>query len=91
MNRYSRWKYILIATALILGGLYSLPNLFGEVPAVQISPAAATAQVNATLMENIQAILKKEEIPYLGVTMDANSVKVRLSDTEVQLKARDAL
>jgi len=91
MNRYSRWKYIFILAALVLGALYSAPNLFGEAPAVQISPANSVAQVNAALMDGVENTLKKEQIPYVGVSMDANSVKVRLSDTEVQLKARDLL
>ena len=91
MNRYSRWKYVLILTALLLGLLYSLPNLFGEVPAVQISPASATAQVNGAVLDAVQQTLKQGSIPYLGAAMEANSIKVRLSDTETQLKARDAL
>jgi len=91
MNRYSRWKYILILVSLVLALLYSLPNWFGEVPAVQVSPAKAVVQVNAQLLDGIQNKLKEKQIPYLGAAMDANSVKVRFADTTVQLQARDAL
>lgn len=91
MNRYSRWKYILILTGLVLGALYSLPNLFGEVPAVQIAPANSVAQVNSALMDSVENILKKATIAYSGVASDSNSVKVRFADTDSQLKGRDAL
>lgn len=91
MNRYSRWKYILILTVLLLGGLYSLPNLFGEVPAVQIAATNSVVQVNAALMDQAESILKKAEIPYVGAVSDSNSVKLRFSDTDQQLKARDEL
>ncbi len=91
MNRYSRWKYILILVSLLLALLYSLPNWFGEVPAVQVSPAKAVVQVNAQLLEGIENKLKEKQIPYLGAAMDANSVKLRFADTTIQLQARDAL
>jgi len=91
MNRYSRWKYILILASLVLGLLYSLPNWFGEVPAVQVSPAKAIAQITPALMDQIEKTLKDKQIAYMGVTLDANSAKVRLSDTIAQLQARDAL
>jgi preprotein translocase subunit SecD len=91
MNRYSRWKYILILVSLVLALLYSLPNWFGEVPAVQVSPAKAVVQVNAQLLDGIENKLKEKQIPYLGAAMDTNSVKVRFADTTVQLQARDAL
>jgi preprotein translocase subunit SecD len=68
-----------------------LPNLFGEVPAVQVSPAKAVVQVNAELMKGIENKLKEKQIPYTGIAMDANSVKVRLPDTTVQLQTRDVL
>jgi len=91
MNRYSRWKYILILAVFVLGLLYSLPNLFGQVPAVQVSPAKAVVQITPALETGIENKLKEKQIPFNGISMDANSVKVRLADTTVQLQARDAL
>ena len=37
MNRYTPWKYIVIAVVLLIGVLYTLPNFFADVPAVQVS------------------------------------------------------
>jgi preprotein translocase subunit SecD len=91
MNRYSRWKYILILASLFLGLLYSLPNWFGQVLAVQVSPANEVAQVTPILMDHIEKTLKEKQIAYLGATMDTSSVKVRFADTTAQLQARDAL
>ena len=39
MNRYPLWKYAIIVIALVVGSLYTLPNFFGEAPAVQVSAA----------------------------------------------------
>lgn len=91
MNRYPRWKYIVILAAVLLGIVYSLPNLFGEVPAVQVSPATSVAQVDQALMTRVQQTLTKAQISFDGVIFEPNGIKVRLHDTDTQLKAKDAL
>ncbi|MFX6040623.1 hypothetical protein ABTE96_21875, partial [Acinetobacter baumannii] len=45
MNRYSLWTYALIVLALLFGVIYTVPNFFGESPAVQISSAKSTLKV----------------------------------------------
>lgn len=90
MNRYPLWKYITVAVALVLGFIYTLPNFFGESPAVQVSSAKVTLKVDATTEARVAAILKADGIPHNGIQLDPVGVKVRLSDT-TQLKARDAL
>ena len=42
MNRYPIWKYVVIAITMVFGLLYTLPNFFGEAPAVQVSSAKST-------------------------------------------------
>jgi preprotein translocase subunit SecD len=46
MNRYPVWKYAIIVIALVVGALYTLPNFFGEAPAVQVSAGKATVKVD---------------------------------------------
>ncbi len=91
MNRYPLWIYVTIATALVLGLLYALPNLFGEAPAVQVSSARATLKIDNALLGRVEDSLKKAGIQPTGVFLDLNSVKVRLADTDTQLKAKDAV
>jgi len=91
MNRYPRWKYVIILVTLALALLYSLPNIFGEVPAVQISPANSVTQIDQALMTRVEDSLKHGGIAYDGVVSDLSGVKVRFSDTDLQLKAKDAL
>jgi preprotein translocase subunit SecD len=91
MNRYSLWQYILIAVTLALGLLYTVPNFYGEVPAVQVQPQRATLKSDSALMGRVEDILKKGGIAPAGVFLDAASVKARFSDTDTQLKAKDAL
>jgi preprotein translocase subunit SecD len=89
MNRYSLWKYIVIAVALVVGILYTLPNFFPEVPAVQIS--APKVKADADLLAQVETALKGANIPYRGATLDATGIKVRFADTDTQLKAKDAI
>jgi preprotein translocase subunit SecD len=91
MNRYPVWVYATIAVAVVLGLLYTLPNFFGESPAVQVSSAKATLKVDAATMARVEEALKKAGIAYTGATLDQVGVKVRFADTDTQLKAKDIL
>ena len=91
MNRYPLWKYILIGLVLITSILYTLPNLFGEAPAVQISPARSGAKADTALMDKVEQTLKAAGVTTEGIALDGTSVKARFKDTDVQLKAKDAL
>jgi len=91
MNRYPLWKYIIVAITLVIGVLYTLPNFFGETPAVQVSPIRTTLKSDDKLLQQVSGILEKNGIPSQGAFLDTNGVKVRLPDTDTQLKARDVL
>ena len=91
MNRYPVWKYVVILIALVVGGLYAMPNFFGESPAVQVSAAKPLVKVDASTLAQVQAVLKSAGVSADLVTLDGASVKVRLLDTDSQLKAKDAI
>ncbi|MBX3649987.1 MAG: protein translocase subunit SecD [Burkholderiales bacterium] len=91
MNRYPLWKYLLILAALVIGLIYTLPNFYGEVPAVQVSPLRSNLKADAALMDRVEAALKKAELAAEGIALDAGTVKVRLTTTDDQLKAKDAV
>jgi len=91
MNRYPVWKYIVIVLALMVGALYTLPNFFGEAPAVQVSSAKATVKVDSAMLTRVQDVLKSAGIVANAVAFDGNSIKARFSDTDIQLKAKDAI
>ena len=91
MNRYPLWKNAIVAVALVLGLLYTLPNFFGEVPAVQVSSVKATIKVDTALLSRIEDVLKSGGIAHNGLFADPNSIRVRLADTDTQLKAKDAI
>ena len=91
MNRFPPWKYALIAFAILAAFLYTLPNFFGESPAVQVSSVKTTVKVDAALMARVEDILKAANIPYTGALLEQTSVRVRFSDTDTQLKAKDTI
>ena len=91
MNRYPLWKYILVLTVLLLGLLYSLPNIFGESPAVQITTAKATTKLDPNLLGKVEDTLKQESIKIDAIFMDSTGVKVRFADADTQIKAKDVL
>lgn len=95
MNRYPLWKYLVIVIALVIGALYTLPNFFGEAPAVQISAGKVTVKIDGNMQERIADILKSAQIEPKGIQFErigANgTIKIRLANTDTQLKAKDVL
>ena len=91
MNRYPVWKYALLAIALVVGIVYTLPNFFGEAPAVQVSSGKVTVKVDASIVPRVEDVLGKAGLKPDFVQFDGNSVKARFADLDAQRKAKDAL
>jgi len=91
MNRYPKWKYILVAAVILIGLLYTIPNFYGESPAVQVSPTKSTLKADQALLSKVEATLKLADIKFNGIFLDASGVKVRFANPEDQLKAKDKL
>jgi len=91
VNRFPLWKYALIAVAIFAALLYTLPNFYGESPAVQVSSAKSTVKVDAAVMARVQDVLKKADIPYTGAVLDTTGLRLRFADTDTQLKAKDLI
>ena len=91
MNRYPLWKYAILLVALIVGTIYTLPNFFGEAPAVQVSSAKATLKVDSALVPRVQQAIKAASIEADFVQLDGTSVRARFQSTDTQLKAKDAI
>jgi preprotein translocase subunit SecD len=91
VNRYPLWKYAILVVALLIGVLYTLPNFFGEDPAVQVSAARSSVRVDAATRARIEQALAQVGIKPLSISQEASSIKVRLDSTDTQLKAKDAI
>jgi preprotein translocase subunit SecD len=91
MNRYALWKYLVILVAFCVGGLYTLPNFFGEAPAVQVSPARASAKVDTATLAKVEEALKAASLTPALMSLENNSLKARFETTEQQLQAKDAI
>jgi preprotein translocase subunit SecD len=91
MNRYPVWKFAIIVIALLLGLVYTLPNFFGEAPAVQVSSSKVSSKVDTATLARVEDALKTANVPSAAVTLEGTSVKARFETTEQQLKAKDAI
>ncbi len=91
MNRYPLWKNLIIGLVLVIGLLYSLPNFFGEAPAVQISSVNPSEKIDSALMTKVETVLKASGTPYEAMYEDPASLKVSFRSTDLQLKAKDLI
>ena len=90
MKPYPLWKYAIILVVIAIGVIYALPNLYGEDPAVQISPTRA-AQVDQRLADRVAALLKEKGLSYKAIERTERGLLVRFPDTETQLTAKDLI
>ena len=87
----------MIAVILIVAAVYTLPNFYGESPAVQVSPGKATVKVTEQTLKTVEDALAAAQIKPNGVFFEQgaqqNSVRVRFAPTdgELQLRSRDVL
>src|SRR5438046_1036044 len=91
MNRYPIWKYILIVVVLVTATLYTIPNFFHEVPAVQVSTNKSNVRIDDSTVRTIDEALKADTVPHKDITLDPTGVKVRFDDAEAQLKGKEAI
>jgi preprotein translocase subunit SecD len=91
MNRYPFWIYAILVIALLVGLTYTVPNFFGEAPAVQVSSGKATLKLDSGTAQRVQQVLTQAGLKADFVQFDGNSVKARFSDLDTQGKAKDAL
>jgi preprotein translocase subunit SecD len=91
MNRYPVWKYAVLLLALLIGFTYTLPNLFGEAPAVQVSSGRSTVKVDGSVATRVEDALSAAGLKADFVQLEAGSVKARFADADAQIKAKDAI
>ena len=91
MNRYPVWKYVILVIALLLGVVYTLPNFFGEAPAVQVSSAKATIKVDTSTLQKVEDALKSAGTTPQSLALEGTSIRARFQTTDQQLKAKDAI
>ncbi|MGL1832419.1 protein translocase subunit SecD [Rhodocyclaceae bacterium SMB388] len=91
MNRYPLWKNIAIGLILFFGLIYTIPNFYGEVPAVQISSGKATVTLDNAIVAPLERALNEADLAHTGIFADENSIRFRFAGTDDQLRARDLI
>lgn len=95
MNKPAYWRLAIMGIALLFGLTYTIPNFFGELPAVQISSTKATIKINSKIVDEVQVALAKKNIEHDPIKFENNisggTIKIRFNSTETQLKAKEII
>jgi len=95
MNRYPLWKYLIVLAAVLIGVLYTLPNLYGESPAVQIAGAKTAVKVDQNTLARAEQAMDQAGLRPTAGSFEMNgpvgTVRLRFDSTDTQLKAKDQL
>lgn len=87
LNHYPLWKYLLILFVILVAALYALPNLYPNVPALQISHESG--ELSETTFATLQEVLQEEGIEIQGDEQGDNKLLLRFENTEQQLHAAE--
>ena len=90
MLEFARWKHVLAILIMIVASIYSLPNLYPQDTAVQIT-ATRGGQLDDALKERIQGVLERSQIGFKSIEMENNNLLVRLADPNLQIRAADTI
>ncbi|MCO6524975.1 MAG: hypothetical protein J6562_08130, partial [Candidatus Schmidhempelia sp.] len=90
LNRYPLWKYIMLVAIILVGLIYALPNIYGEDPAIQISGLRG-ATVDVATQDLVRETLDVNHIESREITLENNSILIRVATNDAQLKAKDIL
>ncbi len=88
LNRFPLWKNLMVALVVIVGFLYSAPNLYGEDPALQVS-AARGAEVQASTLDDVKKILDTHSLKFKSAVLEKGQILVRFTNTDDQLKSKE--
>jgi preprotein translocase subunit SecD len=91
MNRYPLWKYAILLAALLVGFFYSLPNYFGQSPALQIGSSKNNIKIDQNLLLSAAEILKADNITATGSVLQGDNITFKFADPDTQLKAQIAV
>ncbi len=91
MNRFPLWRYAILVVVLLVAVLYTLPNFFGEAPAVQVSSAKATVKVDAAVEARVRDALAAAGVSTDLLQLEGTSVRARFDTPDEQLKAKDVI
>ena len=90
LNRFPLWKNLMIIIIVLIGGLYALPNLYGEDPSVQISGTRGQ-EVNTETLSQVEHALASANISPKSTLLENNAILVRLNSDEQQLPAKEKI
>lgn len=90
MNRYPLWKYILIGIVLIIGLVYTLPNFYGESPAVQVTSGKATVKVTEQTLSQVETALANANLKPNGLFFEQGAQQNTIACVLIRLRLKSS-
>lgn len=87
LNKFPLWKNIMVFLIIAIGFFYSLPNLYGEDPALQISGSHGT-ELDQKTVDSIKATLDAKNLEG-NYEFENSQLLIRFNNTDSQLTARE--
>jgi|TARA_B110000438_G_scaffold62480_2_gene62922 preprotein translocase subunit SecD len=89
LNQYPAWKNALILVVVLLGFLYSIPNIYPDDEAIQVSTDSLS--LNESDMALITTALEAAQVEFFGEEVSEENILIRLNSVDDQLVAKTAI
>lgn len=90
INKYPLWKNAFVVVLLLVTALYALPNLYGDDHAVEVTGVRGT-KVSTVVLSKVQSQLEQRSIAVKSITLQEDTLLVRLKNHEQQLAAKSVI
>lgn len=91
LNRFPKWKNLLVILVMVIGCIYAAPIFFGDDPAVQISGSNAAVVIDKTVEDKVKNSLTDASIPFKQIEQQNRSLIVRFPSEDIQLKGKERI
>ena len=91
LNTYPLWKYLLVLSALVLGILYALPNVYPPDFAIQVTTEQSGGAVTDRVLKVVTSSLEDAGLEYTSAVLQGNNALIRVATDETQLRAKSVM
>ena len=90
MNHYPPWRYLLLFTVLLVGGIYALPNIFPQDPALQISERRG-GTVDISIEKLLETTIAENKLKVKEVKNSKKQIEITFPENSARRQAAEVI
>ncbi|MDA8646765.1 protein translocase subunit SecD [Porticoccaceae bacterium] len=91
LNKFPLWKNCLILLVVTFGFVYAAPNFYPADAAIQVSGQSGSMVIDQGVLSKVEEALDQAGVDHFSGEADGESLLVRISDRNMQLRAKEVI